>query len=205
MCAKLVFEVDPTQTDTQTPPEVVLPAGPARAHLEALIPTVYDELRELARGYMRRERSDHTLQPTALVHEAFQRLMDQRRTEWEGRSHFMAIAAISMRRLLLQHAERTRAAKRGGGRRERLSLDAGDAMPNPFEIDIESLIDLNQCLARLAECEPRHAALVELRVFAGLTLRECAEHLGRSLRTTEREWRLASAWLRRELAKPTPP
>lgn len=172
-----------------------------RARLDALMPVVYEELRDLARNYLRRERPDHTLQPTALVHEAFERLVDQRSLSWEGRSHFMAIAAISMRRLLLQHAEKTRAAKRGGGSRQRLSLDAGEELPETREIDLEGLIDLHHCLKRLATLEPRHAALVELRVFAGLTLRECAQRFGRSLRSTEREWRLASAWLRRELAR----
>ena len=175
--------------------------GPvARPELDALVPLVYDELRRLARGYLRRERPDHTLQPTALVHEAFERLVDQRNVEWEGRSHFMAIAAIAMRRLLLQHAEKRHAAKRGGGKQS-LTLDDTAAALLGGEIDIGEMLDLNACLQRLADLEPRHAELVELRVFAGMTMAECATHLGTSLRTAERDWRVASAWLRRELAR----
>jgi len=175
--------------------------GPVgRNELDALVPLVYDELRRLARSYLRRERPDHTLQPTALVHEAFERLVDQRNVEWEGRSHFMAIAAIAMRRLLLQHAEKRRAIKRGGGRQS-LTLDDTAAALLGGEIDLGEILDLNACLQRLAELEPRHAQLVELRVFAGMTMAECATHLGTSLRTAERDWRVASAWLRRELAR----
>jgi RNA polymerase sigma factor (TIGR02999 family) len=175
--------------------------GPVgRAELDALVPLVYDELRRLARSYLRRERPDHTLQPTALVHEAFERLVDQRSVEWEGRSHFMAIAAIAMRRLLLQHAEKRRAVKRGSGKQS-LTLDDSAAALLGGEIDIGEILDLNACLQRLADLEPRHAQLVELRVFAGMTMTECATHLGTSLRTAERDWRVASAWLRRELAR----
>ena len=175
--------------------------GPVgRNELDALVPLVYDELRRLARSYLRRERPDHTLQPTALVHEAFERLVDQRNVEWEGRSHFMAIAAIAMRRLLLQHAEKRRAVKRGGGKQS-LTLDDTAAALLGGEIDLGEILDLNACLQRLAELEPRHAQLVELRVFAGMTMAECATHLGTSLRTAERDWRVASAWLRRELAR----
>jgi RNA polymerase sigma-70 factor, ECF subfamily len=171
-----------------------------RSELDALIPLVYDELRRLARSYLRRERPDHTLQPTALVHEAFERLVDQRNVAWEGRSHFLAIAAIAMRRLLLQHAEKRRAIKRGGGK-QTLTLDDSAAALFGGEIDLGEILDLNACLQRLAELEPRHAQLVELRVFAGMTMAECAAHLGTSLRTAERDWRVASAWLRRELAR----
>jgi RNA polymerase sigma-70 factor (ECF subfamily) len=175
--------------------------GPVgRNELDALIPLVYDELRRLARSYLRRERADHTLQPTALVHEAFERLVDQRNVEWEGRSHFLAIAAIAMRRLLLQHAEKRRAVKRGGGKQS-LTLDDSAAALLGGEIDLGEILDLNACLQRLSELEPRHAQLVELRVFAGMTMAECATHLGTSLRTAERDWRVASAWLRRELAR----
>ncbi len=175
--------------------------GPVgRDEVDALVPLVYDELRRLARSYLRRERPDHTLQPTALVHEAFERLVGQRNVEWEGRSHFLAIAAIAMRRLLLQHAEKRRAAKRGGGKQS-LTLDDSAAALLGGEIDLGEILDLNACLQRLAELEPRHAQLVELRVFAGMTMAECATHLGTSLRTAERDWRVASAWLRRELAR----
>ena len=171
----------------------------AREQLDALVPLVYDELRRLARSYLRRERADHTLQPTALVHEAFERLVDQRNVEWEGRNHFLAIAAIAMRRLLLQHAEKRRAAKRGGGKQS-VTLDDTAAALLGGEIDLGEILDLNACLQRLSVLEPRHARLVELRVFSGMTMAECAAHLGTSLRTAERDWRVASAWLRRELA-----
>jgi RNA polymerase sigma factor (TIGR02999 family) len=175
--------------------------GPVgRNELDVLVPLVYDELRRLARSYLRRERPDHTLQPTALVHEAFERLVDQRNVEWEGRSHFMAIAAIAMRRLLLQHAEKRRAVKRGGGKQS-LTLDDTAAALLGGQIDLGEILDLNASLQRLAAVEPRHAQLVELRVFAGMTMAECATHLGTSLRTAERDWRVASAWLRRELAR----
>jgi len=178
--------------------------GPVgRAELDALVPLVYDELRRLARNYLRRERPDHTLQPTALVHEAFERLIDQRNVEWQGRSHFFAIAAIAMRRLLLQHAEKRNAAKRGSGKQS-LTLDDSAASLLGGQIDLAEILDLNACLQRLAEHEPRHARLVELRVFAGMTMTECAAHLGTSLRTAERDWRVASAWLRRELAHSAP-
>jgi RNA polymerase sigma factor (TIGR02999 family) len=175
------------------------PAG--RADLDALVPLVYDELRRLARSYLRRERADHTLQPTALVHEAFERLVDQRQVGWEGRSHFLAIAAIAMRRLLLQHAEKRNAAKRGGGRQTITLDDTAAGLLGGGEIDLGELLDLSASLQRLAQLEPRHAELVELRVFSGMTMAECASHLGTSLRTAERDWRIASAWLRRELAR----
>jgi RNA polymerase sigma factor (TIGR02999 family) len=182
-----------------------LSAPVGRAELDSLVPLVYDELRRLARSYLRRERADHTLQPTALVHEAFERLVDQRQVEWEGRSHFLAIAAIAMRRLLLQHAEKRHAIKRGGGKQTLTLDDTAAALLGGGEIDLGELLDLNACLQRLAELEPRHAELVELRVFAGMTMAECASHLGTSLRTAERDWRVASAWLRRELARTPAP
>ena len=187
-------------SDVRTRINAALRGPVGRAQLDALVPLVYDELRRLARSYLRRERPDHTLQPTALVHEAFERLVDQRCVEWEGRSHFMAIAAIAMRRLLLQHAEKRRAAKRGSGKQS-VTLDDTAAALLGGEIDLGEILDLNACLQRLAELEPRHAQLVELRVFAGMTMTECATHLGTSLRTAERDWRVASAWLRRELAR----
>src|SRR5258705_6866659 len=140
-----------------------------RAELDALVPLVYDELRRLARSYLRRERPDHTLQPTALVHEAFERLVDQRRVEWEGRSHFMAIAAIAMRRLLLQHAEKRHAAKRGSGRQS-LTLDDTAAGLLGGEIDLGEILDLNACLQRLPELGPPPPPPLQLRGVAGMTM-----------------------------------
>ena len=145
-----------------------------REQLDALVPLVYDELRKLARSYLRRERPDHTLQPTALVHEAFERLVDQRLVAWEGRSHFLAIAAIAMRRLLLQHAETP---QRRQARRRQADSDARRQRRRAArrrEIDLAQILDLNECMQRLAELEPRHAELVELRIFAGMTMAECA-------------------------------
>ena len=189
-----------TASDARARINAALQGPVARTELDALVPLVYDELRRLARSFLRRERPDHTLQPTALVHEAFEKLVDQRCVEWAGRSHFMAIAAIAMRRLLLQHAEKRRAAKRGSGKQS-VTLDDTAAALFGGEIDLGEILDLNACLQRLEELEPRHAQLVELRVFAGMTMAECATHLRTSLRTAERDWRVASAWLRRELSR----
>jgi RNA polymerase sigma-70 factor, ECF subfamily len=163
---------------------------------DRLLPLVYEELRRLARGYMARERDNHTLQPTALVHEAFLRLVDQRDVAWQDRAHFLAIAAQAMRRVLLDHARRHRAKKRDGGQRETLDEGAlGDARGSA-SLDI---LALDQALVRLADFDPRALRVVELRYFAGLDVEETAEVLGLSTATVKRDWRDARAWLRREL------
>ncbi|MEO1085228.1 MAG: sigma-70 family RNA polymerase sigma factor [Acidobacteriota bacterium] len=168
--------------------------GDPRA-LEALTPIVYDELRALARRYMGQERRDHTLEPTALVHEAFLRLVDQKRVEWQNRAHFFAVAARLMRRVLLKHAGKRNAAKRGGGTvRIRLEDEGEPAAASPtFDV-----LALEDALNRLQQLDPRQVQIVELRL-CGLTSEEAAEALGLSPSTVHRDWRLAKAWLTREL------
>lgn len=164
--------------------------------LSELLPRVYDELRRLASAYLRRERPGHTLETGALVNEAYLRLVDQRRARWQSRAHFFGVAAQMMRRVLVDHARRNLYAKRGGGAR-RLSLDG------TLDLSAErapELVALDQALEELARVEPGKARLVELRIFAGLTHEEIAELLGVSVPTVSRGWRLARAWLYRELA-----
>lgn len=164
---------------------------------ETLLPIVYDELHDLAEGYLRRERKDHTLQPTALVHEAFLRLVDQSRVDWRGRTHFFGVAAQAMKRILIDHARRRRRAKRGGDWR-RVALD--DAVVPPELVDVD-LVALHDALETLAELDPRQARVVELRFLGGLTVNEVAEVLGVSKRTVEGDWTHAKAWLRAELSE----
>jgi len=163
-----------------------------------LIPLVYQELRRLARQYMRRERPSHTLQPTALVHEAYLRLMGQQSgVQWENRTHFFAVAARVMRRVLVDHARAHRAEKRGG---EEPKLAVDDA-PVFSGLTRAELLDLDQALERLAERDPRQAHIVELRFFGGLSESETAELLEISTRTVKRDWSLARAWLYREISE----
>jgi RNA polymerase sigma factor (TIGR02999 family) len=164
--------------------------------VERLVPLIYAELRQIAERAMRRERSDHTLQPTALVHEAFLRLVGKPDLSWESRSHFFNIAAQAMRRVLLMHARERRAEKRGGGL-ERVTLD--DQLVGSGEQGID-LIGLDESLQRLATVFPRKARVVELRFFAGLSLEETGKVLEISLATVKREWDFARAWIRRDLA-----
>ena len=172
-----------------------LRAGDNRA-ADRLLPLVYDEFRHLAAGYLRHERPDHTLQPTALVHEAYLKLIDQRRVDWKGRTHFFAVAAEAMRRILIDHARRHKRLKRGGAR-QRITLD--DAVALSPDRD-EDLIALDEALERLAGSDPRQAKVVELRFFGGLTVQEAAKVLGVSKRTVEGDWTFARAWLKRELS-----
>jgi RNA polymerase sigma factor (TIGR02999 family) len=156
---------------------------------------VHGELHRLAANLMRRERPDHTLQPTALVNEAYLRLVDGTRVEWQNRAHFFGIAARAMRQILVDHARMRAAEKRGGGW-ERVTLDE-QLMPNvASEVD---LTELDDALTRLGGLDERMARIVELRFFAGLTVDEVAHVLGISRRTVEREWRVAKMWLAREL------
>ena len=180
-------------------------AGDAHAS-ELLVPLVYAELRRQARRAMRREGEGHTLQPTALVHEAWLRLGDQHDGAWESRSQFFAIAAQTMRRVLVDHARTRRALKRGGGAvqvslsdadRAVAAADAGPAGGAP--LDAVDVLALNDALARLAELDPQKARLVDLRYFAGLSIPEAAAALGISPATVGREWAVARMWLRREL------
>lgn len=162
---------------------------------EELLPLVYDELRRLAASYLRKERRDHTLQPTALVHEVYLRLTGGGALDLRDRAHFFTVAARAMRRVLVDHARRQRAGKRRGAGRQ-VSLD--DAPERPFEVDTDVLA-VHEALELLAAIEPRHAQLVELRYFGGLSNPEAAEVLGVSVKTVERDWRIARAWFRHRL------
>jgi RNA polymerase sigma factor (TIGR02999 family) len=164
---------------------------------DELMPLIYDELRRLARGYLRRERPNHTLQPTALVHEAFLRLVDQAQVNWQNRLHFFGIAARLMRQILVNHAEARQAAKRGGAA-ERVSLKDGDHFAAEQEVE---LIALNEALKNLERIDPQQVQIVELRYFSGLNIEEIAEAIGISTATVKREWSTARAWLRRELSR----
>ena len=164
--------------------------------LDTLLPLVYSELREMAHRYLARERRDHTLQPTAVVHEAYLKLVDQKRVTWKNRGHFFAVAAQAMRRLLVDHARRHDAAKRGGAMTV-VPLEAADPAVSPRETDV---LALDRALEKLAALDATQAKIVELRYFGGLTLDETADVLGSSPSTVGRAFRLAKAWLYRELS-----
>ncbi|HEY7233400.1 MAG TPA: ECF-type sigma factor [Gemmatimonadaceae bacterium] len=172
-------------------------AGDAQAS-EALARTVYAELRRQARRALGREGEGHTLQPTALVHEAWLRLDGQHDARWESRAQFFAVAAQMMRRVLVDHARTRRALKRGAAA-EQITLGGADAVAPEPALDAVDLLALDDALARLAALDPRKARLVELRYFAGLSIPEAAETLGISPATVGREWAVARIWLRREL------
>ncbi len=167
-----------------------------REATDRVFQVAYEELRRVAGGLMRRERADHTLQPTALVNEAYLRLADETRLEWQNRAHFFGIAARAMRQLLIEHARRRGAEKRGGGM-ERVTLDdrLGVAAVNEFEI-----LELEDALTKLGEMDARMARVVELRFFGGLTAKETAHVLDISRRTVQEDWRVAKMWLAHELA-----
>lgn len=164
--------------------------------LDRLLPRVYDELRRIARARLRRERAEHTLAPTDLVHEAFLKLVPIERVAWQGRTHFFAIASRAMRNVLVDHAERRAAAKRGGGQEALTLEEAGGATEAP----LDDLIALGDALARLETVDARQARVVECRFFGGLSLEETAEALGISPATVSRDWTFARAWLHRELS-----
>lgn len=167
---------------------------------DRLMPLVYQELRHLARRYLQRERSDHTLQATGLVHEAYLRLVDQSSMNWQNRAHFFAVAAKVMRRILVDYA-RSHGAEKRGGDREKLEFDEAVSPSGERAVD---LIALDDALQDLVTFDPRQSRIVELRFFAGLTNEEIGDVLAISPRTIKREWRLAKAWLRREIMKGAP-
>jgi len=170
--------------------------GEAKAEAMAeLLPVVYQELRRVAAGYLRRERPGQTLQATALVHEAYLRLLREQHVSWQNRAHFCAIAANSMRQILVERARARNAAKRGGGL-HRITLDDALAPPETTGIDVEAL---DQALERLSALDADQARLVELRYFGGLTIEETAEVIGVSPATVKRSWTVAKAWLKKEL------
>ena len=163
---------------------------------EKLMPLVYDELRRLAAKYLRRERANHTLQPTALVNEAYLLLIDQQKVEWQNRAQFFGLAAKLMRNILVDHARSHQAAKRGGEHYS-VSLSKADRVSATSAVD---LVALHETLERLTTHDPQKSNIVELRFFGGLTIEETAEVLDISHATVERDWKMARAWLRRELS-----
>lgn len=166
-----------------------------RGALDKLIPLVYGELRQIAAGVLRRERPDHTLQPTALVHEAYLRLIDQRNVNWQNTAHFFAIAAQAMRRIIVDHARRHNAVKRGGDNLK-VELEEAQSQPGPLDVDV---LKLDDALTTLADFDPQQSRIVELRFFGGLSIEETAEVIGISPATVKRDWSMAKAWLHREM------
>jgi RNA polymerase sigma factor (TIGR02999 family) len=171
--------------------------GGKRQAFNELMPLVYDHLRHLAARQLRRERPNHTLHATALVHEAYLKLIDQQRVQWKDREHFFAVAAQAIRRVLVSYARSRDASKRGGGA-TLLAFDESIALPDHKDIDLVKLDDALESLARL---DPQQARIIELRFFGGLSIESAAQVLDVSTSTVNREWSLARAWLFRELAQ----
>jgi RNA polymerase sigma factor (TIGR02999 family) len=167
---------------------------------DLLMQAVYSELRRKAGAYLRRERPGHTLQPTALVHEAYLRLVDQRRVVWQNRAHFLGVAARIMRRLLVDHA-RNRSARKRGGPQARVTLDDGLASSSPCPVD---LMALDEALDALAALDSEQSRVVELRAFGGLSVEETAEVMGISAATVKRHWSFSRAWLARRMTTAAP-
>ncbi len=188
-----------SQTSTQDLTQMLIQLSEGKAQVvDDILPLIYDELRRLAGNYLRRERSDHTLQPTALVHEAYLKLIDQTQVKWQNRAHFFGIAANIMRRILVDYARQHRADKRGG---------AAEKLPLKEEILIVSegksaeLLALDEALENLAKIDSQKSKIVELRYFGGLSVEETAEVLGVSEITVKRHWRMAKAWLYGQLSQ----
>lgn len=165
--------------------------------LRGMLPAVYDELRRVAAGFMRDERSGHTLQPTALVHEAYLRVAEQRKCTWQNRAHLLGIFARMMRRILIDHASARFAAKRGGKDAVRIALD--DALEIYSHHDV-NLLEVDEALRNLERLDPTQGKIVEMRFFGGLTIDEVAKALAISPTTVKREWAIAKRWLQRELS-----
>jgi RNA polymerase sigma-70 factor, ECF subfamily len=170
--------------------------------LQRLMPLVYDQFRKIAGRQLRLERDEHTLDPTALVHELYIRLVDQRRTSWQNRAQFFGVAAQLMRRILVDHARSRLAQKRGGSR---VLVTLQENLVQAEQPGATEILALDRALARLSDLDPEQGRLVELRFFAGLTIEETAVVLGYSSRTVKREWQLARAWLFRELQRSATP
>ncbi len=166
--------------------------------LDKLMPLVYDELRRQASRYLRRERANHTLQTTALIHEAYLKLIDQNQVEWQNRTHFFAIAAQAMRRILVDYARERNREKRGGAAENLPLEEAAFVVSEEKSVD---LVALDEALTRLAEFDERQARVVELRYFSGLSIDETADILGVSNVTVRRDWNMAKAWLHRQITK----
>jgi RNA polymerase sigma factor (TIGR02999 family) len=164
--------------------------------LDKLMPAVYDELHRQAARYLRREQPGHTLQTTALIHEAYVRLVDQHNVQWQNRAHFFGVAAQMMRRILVDHARTKKRAKRGGSD-IRISLNDATVAVKGQDLDV---VEVDEALTRLAKIDEQQSRVVELRFFSGLTVEETAEVMGISPATVKREWSMAKAWLHRELS-----
>ena len=164
--------------------------------LDKMMPAIYDELRRQAARYLRREQPGHTLQTTALIHEAYVRLVDQRNVQWQNRAHFFGIAAQMMRRILVDHARTKKRAKRGGSD-IKVSLDDTTVAVQGQDLDV---VAVDEALTRLAKVDEQQSRVVELRFFSGLTVEETAEVMGISPATVKRDWSMAKAWLHRELS-----
>jgi len=164
--------------------------------LDQLMPLVYSELRRLASNFLRREREGHTLQPTALVNEAYLKLIDQKNARWQNRAQFFGVSAQLMRRILVDHARAHQAGKRGGSDQQRLSITSAGQLSEKPETD---LLALHEALNELTEMDPQQGRIVELKFFGGLSIEETAEVLGVGHATVERDWKMARAWLRRKL------
>ena len=167
-----------------------------KEELDKMMPTIYDELRRQAARYLRQERPGHTLQTTALIHEAYVRLVDQRNVQWQNRAHFFGIAAQMMRRILVDHARTKKRAKRGGSD-IKVSLDDNAVAVKGQDLDV---VAVDEALSRLAKIDEQQSRVVELRFFSGLTVEETAEVMGISPATVKRDWSMAKAWLHRELS-----
>jgi RNA polymerase sigma factor (TIGR02999 family) len=168
-----------------------------QAALQKLMPVVYDELRKLARSYLRKERTGHTLQATALVHEAFLRLIDQNSVQWQNRAHFFGVAAQMMRRILTNYAI-ARGAEKRGGKSQHISLEDVTGLSEHRDLDV---VSLDQALNDLEALDPRQSRIVEMRFFSGLSIEETAEVMQLSPATIKREWSTARLWLRRKMAE----
>lgn len=166
--------------------------------LDEMLPLVYEELHRLAENYLRRERVNHTLQPTALVNEAYLRLVDQKNADWKNRSQFIGLAAQMMRRILVNHAIAHRAGKRGGENGQIIPLDE---VINVFAAQKIDLVNLNEALERLHDLDEQKAKIVELKFFGGMTIDEISHTINVSTATVEREWHFSRAWLKRELSQ----
>lgn len=192
--------VDPRTRVTEIVRGLSQPGAGDQESAEDLFPAVYEELRRLAGSYMLRETPGSTLQPTALVHEAYLKLVDQTRVDWRGRTHFFAVGARVMRRLLVDHARQRDAQKRGGNWQPVTLAEIPDGLGGGG-LGPEQILDLDRALQRLAELDERESRVVTLRFFGGLTMAQVGEALGVSKRTAENDWRHAQAWLRLELAR----
>jgi RNA polymerase sigma factor (TIGR02999 family) len=195
---------DPSRAHNVT--ELLLSWGQGdAAALDRLVPLLYDDLRRVARGHLRRERPGHSLQATALVHEVFLRLVDVDRMTLKSRTHFFALSARLMRQILVDHARRERASKRGGGAATVISLNEAAGAAAPTSTSSVDVLALNQALDALSSLDVRQCRVVELRFFAGLNIPETADALGVSTPTVERDWAMAKAWLHQRLSTPQEP